>query len=204
MLASQINPHFLYNTLETIRMKARVNHQSEIEELVKMLAKILRKNIRAGDEDVSIRGEVEMVESYLRIQQYRFGDRIRYRIQVDEGLEECRILPLILQPIVENSIIHGLEEKEGIGHILIRVEQVGERIFITIEDDGLGISVSRLEEVNRQLGRRGINRSHIGICNVHQRIRLKYGEEYGLGISSVEGEMTRVTIRIPAIGLPCP
>ncbi len=204
VLASQINPHFLYNTLETIRMKARVNHQSEIEELVKMLAKILRKNIRAGDEDVSIRGEVEMVESYLRIQQYRFGDRIRYRIQVDEGLEECRILPLILQPIVENSIIHGLEEKEGIGHILIRVEQVGERIFITIEDDGLGISVSRLEEVNRQLGRRGINRSHIGICNVHQRIRLKYGEEYGLGISSVEGEMTRVTIRIPAIGLPCP
>lgn len=198
VLASQINPHFLYNTLETIRMKARLSHQPEIEELVKMLAKILRKNIRAGSKDVSIREEIELVECYLKIQQYRFEERIQYRIFVEEGLEDYHILPLIFQPLVENSIIHGLEMKEGIGHIQIRIEQEGEVILITIQDDGMGISGERLELLNKELNRRNLNRPHIGVCNVHQRIQLKYGEDYGLTITSIEGEMTRILIRIPA------
>lgn len=198
VLASQINPHFLYNTLETIRMKARLNHEPEIEELVKMLAKILRKNIRAGDQDVNIQTEIELVESYLKIQKYRFEERIQYQIVIEDELEEYHVLPLILQPIVENSIIHGLETKEGIGHILIHAEQVDETILITIEDDGMGIPRERLEELQRGLERRNLNRPHIGVCNVHQRIRLKYGENYGLTISSIEGKMTRVVIRIPA------
>ncbi len=109
MLASQMNPHFLYNTLETIWMKAKVNHQTEIEELVKMLAKILRNNVRAGNRDVTLGQELDLVESYLKIQQYRFDERLEYMIAVEEGLEEEEVLPLILQPIVENSIIHGLE-----------------------------------------------------------------------------------------------
>ena len=197
VLASQINPHFLYNTLETIRMKARINHQAEIEELVKMLAKILRKNLRAGGQDVSIREEVELVESYLKIQQYRFEDRIQYQIRLPENLQEYRVLPLILQPIVENSIIHGLETKEGIGHILIEVERVEDAILIAVEDDGLGISKDRLFEVQKEMESRNLNRTHIGVSNVHQRLRLKYGENYGLTISSIEGKMTRIVIRIP-------
>ena len=187
VLASQINPHFLYNTLETIRMKARINHQAEIEELVKMLAKILRKNLRAGGQDVSIREEVELVESYLKIQQYRFEERIQYQIRLPENLQEYRVLPLILQPIVENSIIHGLETKEGIGHILIEVERVEDAILIAVEDDGLGISKDRLFEVQKEMESRNLNRTHIGVSNVHQRLRLKYGENYGLTISSIEG-----------------
>ncbi len=198
VLASQINPHFLYNTLETIRMKARINHQAEIEELVKMLAKILRKNLRAGGQDVSIREEVEMVESYLKIQQYRFEERIQYQIRLPEELQEYRVLPLILQPIVENSIIHGLETKEGIGHILIEVEHVEDAVLIAVEDDGLGISKARLLEVQKEMESRNLNRTHIGVSNVHQRLRLKYGENYGLTISSIEGKMTRIVIRIPA------
>ena len=198
VLASQINPHFLYNTLETIRMKARINHQAEIEELVKMLAKILRKNLRAGGQDVSIREEVELVESYLKIQQYRFEERIQYQIRLPENLQEYRVLPLILQPIVENSIIHGLETKEGIGHILIEVERVEDAILIAVEDDGLGISKDRLFEVQKEMESRNLNRTHIGVSNVHQRLRLKYGENYGLTISSIEGKMTRIVIRIPA------
>lgn len=197
VLASQINPHFLYNTLETIRMKARINHQAEIEELVKMLAKILRKNLRAGGQDVSIREEVELVESYLKIQQYRFEERIQYQIRLPENLQEYRVLPLILQPIVENSIIHGLETKEGIGHILIEVERVEDAILIAVEDDGLGISKDRLFEVQKEMESRNLNRTHIGVSNVHQRLRLKYGENYGLTISSSEGKMTRIVIRIP-------
>lgn len=197
VLASQINPHFLYNTLGTIRMKARINHQAEIEELVKMLAKILRKNLRAGGQDVSIREEVELVESYLKIQQYRFEERIQYQIRLPENLQEYRVLPLILQPIVENSIIHGLETKEGIGHILIEVERVEDAILIAVEDDGLGISKDRLFEVQKEMESRNLNRTHIGVSNVHQRLRLKYGENYGLTISSIEGKMTRIVIRIP-------
>lgn len=198
VLASQINPHFLYNTLETIRMKARVNHQAEIEELVKMLAKILRRNIQAGSQDVTIKAEAELVESYLKIQKYRFDERIQYEIHIDEEAENCLILPLILQPIVENSIIHGLETKEGTGHILIRVEREEEKLRIIVEDDGVGISSERLEELHGELKRHNLDRSHIGVCNVHQRIRLKYGEDYGLTIRSLQGKMTRVVISLPA------
>ncbi len=197
VLAGQINPHFLYNTLETIRMKARVNHQPEIEDLVKMLAKILRKNIRASGQEVTIRGEVELVESYLKIQKYRFEDRIEYQIQVDQDVEDFMVLPLILQPIVENSIIHGLETKEGTGHILIRIQRVEGVILITIQDDGVGIPEERLAQLRQELNRRNLDRPHIGVCNVHQRLRLRYGEEAGLAITSLEGQMTRVVMRIP-------
>ncbi len=197
VLASQINPHFLYNTLETIRMKARLNRQPEIEELVKMLAKILRKNIRAGGQDVTISEELELVESYLKIQKYRFEERIQYRITVEETAKSLYILPLILQPLVENSIIHGLETKEGTGHILIDIRCSEETVKITVEDDGAGISPERLLEVRREVNRRNLNRPHIGVSNVHQRIRLKYGEPYGLTIESLQGKMTRILITLP-------
>ena len=125
MLTSQINPHFLYNTLETIRMKARINKQYEIEELVKMLGKILRSSIQAGSKDMTIREEVELAEYYLKIQQYRFGERIQYQIYVEEGTERQKILPLLIQPLVENCIIHGLEGSEDVGHIDICVKRSG-------------------------------------------------------------------------------
>ena len=197
VLASQINPHFLYNTLETIRMQARANHQPEIEELVKMLAKILRRNIQTGSQEVTVRAEADLVESYLKIQKYRFDERLQYKISIDEA-KDCVILPLVLQPIVENSIIHGLETKEGTGHIQIQIEKQDEKLIITIEDDGVGIPEERLDKLREELKRHSLDRSHIGVCNVHERIRLKYGEAYGLSIQSMEGKMTRVVIRLPA------
>ncbi|MDO5337455.1 MAG: histidine kinase [Eubacteriales bacterium] len=197
MLASQINPHFLYNTLEVIRMKARMNKQYEIEELVKMLAKILRKNIQAGSQDVSICTEAELVACYLRIQQYRFGDRIQYEIHVDPELEEHKILPLLLQPIVENSIIHGLEIKEGIGHIFINITQTDKRICIVIEDDGMGMTEETLQKIQRDMNRRNQDGTHIGIGNVHQRVRLRYGEAYGVKINSEWQKGTKVEIVLP-------
>lgn len=197
MLASQINPHFLYNTLETIRMKARVNGQREIEELTKMLAKLLRRNIQAGSQDVSLQTEVELVEYYLKIQQYRFGDRIQYQIMMEDGIEQCKILPLIIQPIVENSIIHGLETKVGTGIIRIAVKRSRDDICISVEDDGKGMTAEQLEAVRQDLDRGSLDQTHIGISNVHQRLKLKYGEQYGLTITSEEGKGTFVELRIP-------
>lgn len=206
MLASQINPHFLYNTLETIRMKARINRQPEIEELVKMLAKLLRNNIQAGSREIPILIEVELVESYLKIQKYRFDERIQYQIQVEEGVEEHKILPLLLQPIVENSIIHGLEIKEGTGHITVRIHRHGEDILLEVEDDGAGMDEAQLQQILARLDRQEeqqteeelpARRPHVGICNVHQRIKLRYGNGYGLTVKSIKGEMTRVILRIP-------
>ena len=107
MLASQINPHFLYNTLETIRMKAKINKEPEIEELVKMLAKIMRRNIQVSDKKVTLKSEVQLIEYYLKIQNYRFGDRIHSQVIVDENVEmDAKVLPLIIQPFVENAFVH--------------------------------------------------------------------------------------------------
>ena len=178
-------------------MKARASKQYDIEELVKMLAKILRKNIQAGSQDVEIQTEVELITCYLKIQQYRFGERIQYEIDMDPEMEHIRILPLILQPIVENSIVHGLEVKEGIGHILIAISREGSDLLILVEDDGVGMEKEQLEALRSNMNRRNENGTHIGMQNVHQRIRLRYGENYGLELDSASGVGTRVKIRIP-------
>lgn len=197
MLASQINPHFLYNTLETIRMKARRSKQYDIEEIVRMLAKIMRSTLQAGVSEVTICKETELVEHYLKIQQYRFGERIKYHIHVEEGTEQLYILPLIIQPIVENSIIHGLEVKEGTGTIEINICNREENVVIAITDDGMGMSEEKLCELRRKLDCYNEKGKHIGISNVHQRVKLKYGDGYGVKIDSVQGRFTRIEIWLP-------
>lgn len=197
MLASQINPHFLYNTLETIRMKARCSGESEIEELVKMLAKILRRNIQVGDKLVTLKSELELVEYYLKIQQYRFGDRIRYSIDIRCDIDFLKIMPLLIQPIVENAFVHGLETKEGQGIIRIIVERT-DRLRIHIIDNGNGMSEDKLNEIIESLNDFSkLSRDHIGLNNVNQRIKLLYGDEYGISIKSKESEGTTVVIEIP-------
>ena len=201
MLASQINPHFLYNTLETIRMQARVNNQTEIEELAKMLAKIMRRNIQASDSLQTLKSELQLVEYYLKIQDYRFHDRIRYSIEVEETemLEDLFVMPLLIQPFVENAYAHGLEAKESDGIIRIHVE-VRTHLWITVEDNGCGMDEEKLEEVRRNLNDfDNLDRTHIGICNVNQRIRIRYGESYGVSIDSRIGEGTTVTIKLPIL-----
>lgn len=199
MLTSQINPHFLYNTLETIRMKARVNKQYEIEDLVKKLGKILRSSISAGEKEVPVKSEVELVESYLKIQQYRFGERIAYEIFVEPGMEKRMIIPLLLQPIVENSIIHGFEGREEKGHILIKVEQHKEDMVILVEDDGKGIEEEKLSQIREELKYHRFKGKHIGVCNVNQRIKLKYGDDYGVEVESVPGARTVVKMQLPLV-----
>lgn len=204
MLASQINPHFLYNTLETIRMKAIVNKQSEIAELAKMLAKIMRRNIQVGDKLVTLESEIQLVEYYLKIQYYRFGDRIQSEIIVGEEVDtECYIMPLIIQPLVENAFVHGLESVEMGGKLSIHVSS-GEDITIIVEDNGAGITKEKVTEIQEMLNDFDtLDRTHIGISNVNQRIKLQYGEAYGLGIVSKEGEGTKVTLKMPIVKTEC-
>lgn len=198
MLASQINPHFLYNTLETIRMKARSNGQKDIEELVKMLAKIMRRNIQAGDTLVTLKSEVDLVEYYLKIQQYRFGERIRFHIHLFCDIEYLKIMPLIIQPIVENAFVHGLETKEGEGEIRIEVRRSNNRLQIYVIDNGIGMTKEKLSEIKLSLTDFSrLTRSNIGLSNVDQRIKLLYGEDYGLWIDSTENQGTTVIIDLP-------
>jgi len=197
MLASQINPHFLYNTLETIRMKARANKQTEIEELVKMLAKILRRNIQVGDKLVTLKSELELVDYYLKIQQYRFGERMSYNIDVRCNIDSLKIMPLIIQPIVENAFVHGLESKEGKGKIDVVVE-LKERLIIQVIDNGKGMTETKLNEIIKSFNDYNrLDSNHIGLSNVNQRIKLLYGDEYGLDIESTVGEGTTVRIELP-------
>lgn len=197
MLASQINPHFLYNTLETIRMKARVSNQPEIEDLVKMLAKIMRRNIQVGDNLVTFKSEVELVEYYLKIQSYRFGERIQYNIFIHCDISHEKIMPLIIQPIVENAYVHGLEAHEGQGTLTITIDKT-DHFTILVEDNGLGIPADALQEISEHLNDFTIlDKSHIGLSNVNQRIKLRYGMNYGIHIESTEHVGTKVWIELP-------
>ncbi len=150
MLANQINPHFLYNTLETIRMKARATGNQEVEDLVKMLSKIMRRNIEVSDTKVSLKSELLLVEYYLRIQQYRFEDRIRFSIEVDCNIGDFKILPLLIQPLVENAFVHGLEGRKGGGEILILIECT-DRMQIHVRDNGVGITEENLVHIRESL-----------------------------------------------------
>lgn len=199
MLSSQINPHFLYNTLETIRMKARVNGQKEIEDLVKMLAKILRRNIQVSNQMVSLRSEIELTENYLKIQEYRFGDRITSRVVVDPEVDlEMKVMPLIIQPFVENAFVHGLEALSGQGELIVEVTRDEDDVIIFVRDNGVGMPYYKLGDLRHTLkSGENADQSHIGINNVNQRLRIQYGDQYGVRIDSSEAEGTMVEIHIP-------
>ena len=197
MLASQINPHFLYNTLESIRMKAYAAGDAEVADMVKMLSKLMRRNTEIRDTLVSLRSELTLTEYYLKIQHYRFGDAIRYKFWVDEGAEDLTILPLLLQPIVENAFVHGLKDRRAGGQITVRLE-LGENLRITVADNGCGIPAQKLAEIRRQLSAYDpASQSHIGVANVNQRIQLYYGAAYGITVESEDGRGTQVTLNLP-------
>ncbi|HEY5561086.1 MAG TPA: histidine kinase [Clostridiaceae bacterium] len=198
MLASQINPHFLYNTLETIRMKAHCNGQTDIAKIVKMLGKIMRRNLEVSARLVSFQSEIELMNDYLEIQKFRFGDRISYDIDIIGNINDYLILPLLLQPLVENAFVHGLETKEGKGKISVIVETRPDYLEISVIDDGIGIEKEKLESLGKQLMDYNNDAiKSIGLCNVNQRIKLYYGEIYGINIESKYGEGSKVIIHLP-------
>lgn len=201
MLASQINPHFLFNSLEAIRMEAHMKGQTEIAKVVHLLGKMMRGSLEVGHHNIPLRQELEMVRCYLEIQQFRYEDRLRYRFTVDPELEQFLIPPLIIQPLVENAVVHGLDNKAEGAFVTVDVHQEGDVAVFTITDNGVGITPERLEQVRSKLEsaeeRPG---DRIGLRNVHDRLKLSYGEDRGLVLRSEPGGGTTVQFRIPREG----
>lgn len=200
MLSSQINPHFLYNTLEMIRMKAIVNQDKEVALLIKKLSKMMRSALERTDRPIPLIEEINLIETYLEIQSMRFGDKLTYQIDVGEAITDFYIFPLLIQPIVENAIIHGLEPQVGEGHLAIQVKAFKNYFEIMVRDNGIGMDDQRLAQVQKKLVEGdNLDGKRIGVRNVHHRIQLYYGKEYGLSISSRLGHGTTVKITLPII-----
>ena len=194
MMQAQMNPHFLYNTLDTMKWLAKANHIPEIATMSMGLARILRTSISA-DQFISLKAEMELVSSYAEIQKIRYSDRFRYEIVMPKELENCIVPKLVVQPIVENAVIHGLEECED-GLVRISVFRKGQEFLcIEVQDNGCGIE----EEIMECLNSRDRERltGHIGFYNVDTIIRLHYGQEYGLHVDRPEEGGTRVRISLP-------
>ncbi|MBN1776813.1 MAG: sensor histidine kinase [Clostridiales bacterium] len=200
-LQAQINPHFLYNTLQVIGGMALRHGAPDINEIASNLSDILRYSLSFGKEMVQVRQELKFLQSYLDIQNRRFGDRISISLETDESLMDCMIPKLIMQPLVENSLQHGLSGKGGKWRIRIAMKKNGEDLSVTVEDNGRGIPPGQLETIVRQLDSGVENTlsasSHIGLGNVNSRIRLKFGAGYGVALTSEEGKGTRVELRMP-------
>ena len=204
MLASQINPHFLYNTLETIRMKAFKANDREVARAIKLLGKSMRYVLEnTGTSFTTLSKELEHIKVYLDIQKLRFTDKFDSEIEVMEDIDPGKllILPLLLQPVVENAILHGLEEKEkeGLIPILVR-KQLGEEELLCIEvsENGNGMTEEALAFLQSTIEEKDISRNKsIGLYNINQRIKLTYGQKYGVKISSNIEEGTRVSLFIP-------
>lgn len=198
ILSSQINPHFLFNALEAIRMKAYCNGDNEVAEVIMLLGKIMRKNLEVENELVVLSDEIDLVKSYLEIQKFRFTYRFNYRLDYDCRLDKYKLLPLMVQPIIENAVVHGLKYVEEGGEISLEAYQKYGMVRIVVEDNGCGMEEGRLREIIDGLNDvEDIIGQHIGLRNVYQRIKLYYGEKYGMTISSTLGKGTRVEITLP-------
>ncbi|QYR20589.1 sensor histidine kinase [Paenibacillus sp. sptzw28] len=200
-LQSQINPHFINNTLQTISSIAAVYGIKEITQMSKQLGDMLRYGINMSQKMVPFFKEVQNVINYLEIQKVRFKDFLEYSIDVEEEVNMVGVTKLILQPIVENAIIHGIQGKGKEGMIWIRAFVRDDRIVVEVEDNGLGIAPDQLrilkEELDMQNGHTGGDKERIGLKNIHQRMKYVYGPDYGLQVESEHGVRTKVTFHIP-------
>lgn len=198
-LQSQINPHFLFNCLQAINTSALKNGALETSDLIVNYSRVVRKSIEWKTDIVTIRQELDLVKDYLLIQRERFADRLQYAIQTDPRCEEARIPKFTIQPIVENALFHGVEAKAGVCRVNVSAMVDGNDLLICVEDTGIGMSQERLSHIRAVIVEDTFTpqEAHIGILNVHRRIRLLYGQTYGVSIESTLGEGTRVIIRLP-------
>lgn len=216
-LQNQITPHFLYNTLDSVIWMAEGRQYSNVVSTVSALARLLRLSISNGDELITIRDEIEHIKSYLTIQKLRYRDKLDFSIEVEGSLLRLRTPKVILQPLVENAIYHGIKNKEGSGKVTITGQRIDGYVELVVGDDGVGMSeehgrallAGRVDAAGDQTrplaGRRNLTvhtrlrRNQVGVKNVHERIQLYFGEEYGLSFHCSEGSGTEVVVRLPLI-----
>lgn len=196
LMQEQIKPHFLYNALSVISAMALRERGMQTVKSVKYLADFYRISLNKGKQILSIQEEVELLKNYMKIQKLRFGSSIQVEYDIKKELLTLKTIKLLLQPLVENSIHHGRKSDEEVLMIRVRVQLDGERVCFSVEDNGVGIKQDKLEKLRSQLEK---FEEGYGLKNVHNRVRLTYGEEYGVKIESVFGKGTRVLVYIPII-----
>lgn len=196
-LRYQINPHFLYNTLNSIRWMAKLNRTNDVDKAVTTLVQLLEASLERNGVFIPLGEELELLQKYMIIQEYRYDNNIHLNIVCSDDLKKVQIPRMLLQPIVENAIFHGIAPKDADGSINIVVKQAAADIIILITDDGVGIDESRLHQLQmNESGRSNQGMTNIGLNHVHQTIQLYYGSKYGLSISSVKNKGTEVLIAI--------
>lgn len=193
LLQAQLNPHFLYNTLDTVKWLAKINNIPEIASISNNLAIILRQCVSANY-FVTLSKELDMVESYIDIQRIRFSGRFEYTVDVPPELEDCEIPKLILQPIVENAILHGLEDKQD-GHIYIYAAAGEDTLLIQVTDNGRGMPAEEAKSLNAP--KDGYHEGHLGLHNVQSIIQKNYGTQFGLYARAIEDIGTTITVKLP-------
>lgn len=203
-LQEQIKPHFLYNTLDTISWMARDYDAEDIVRLVDALTNMFRIGLSHGKDIITVKEEITHVSNYLYIQKIRYKDKLNYVIHVDESLYAIEVPKLILQPLVENAIYHGVKAKRGGGTITITGVPEGENLVFTVQDDGAGMPQEKVEELNRRMSERSVldEQKSFGLFYIRERIQLCYGTGYGVHVESALGEGTRVTITLPLYQKP--
>lgn len=195
LLQAQVNPHFLYNTLDTIVWMVEADMHDEAIEMLTHLSVFFRTVLSKGEDVISLHDEVLHTKSYLEIQQIRYSDILDYTIELPQDMEEIRLPKMTLQPLVENALYHGVKEKRGKSSIWITFEDAGRDIVIQVKDDGIGMTEDRLREV--QEGLKNNQSVGFGMSAVEGRLKLYYGEEYGLDICSKYQEGTVIRVNIP-------
>ncbi|AWB46877.1 sensor histidine kinase [Paenibacillus sp. CAA11] len=210
-LQANIKPHFLYNTLDTIHWMARKKGADDVSEMVEALSQLFRIGLSKGKDIIQLDEEIQHIKSYIQIQKTRYRDRLTFTVEQDPETGEFPVLKLLLQPVVENAIYHGIKARRGAGHIHISVRQREECLILTVQDNGVGMSQEKLQELREKLreplramelqsNRMEKTGRSYGMLNVQARIHLAFGDAYGIELDSREGEGTKVTIRHPLLG----
>ena len=197
LLQAQINPHFLYNTLDSIAILAQSQREEDVVAMVTSLSAFFRNSLSRGEDIITLRAERTQVTSYLEIQQIRYSDILNYEIDIPEALLDCLVPKLILQPLVENALYHGIKNRRGMGAITVTGEASGGDLLLRVRDNGAGMTPEQVQAL--QSGIYDDRHTGLGLVNVHKRIRLYCGERYGLSFESALGQGTTVTILLPQV-----
>lgn len=196
-LQAQINPHFMYNTLFSIKCMVDMDKNREASRMIASFIQLLRSTLSNPNEFVTIHDEFVMLKQYVEIQKFRYDDGFQVILECDDEVEQNKIPKLLIQPLLENAIFHGVEFKKSEGLIIITARKKAGDVIVTVEDNGMGIAADIIEKINR--GERMNEKTHVGILNVKERIQLNFGENYGMKIESRQWEGTKIILTFPAI-----
>jgi two-component system sensor histidine kinase YesM len=197
-LQSQMNPHFLYNIFTSIHLLVKIKQNDKASEMIQATGKLLRFGLYRGNQIIRVAEELEHVGAYIRIQEIRYNSRVKVVQQYEEGIESYKMPKFLLQPLVENAFEHASSQDRALT-LIVRLNADGDdRLLISVEDDGVGIPGNKLASIQGRLAHLTPS-DHIGLLNVHERIQLFYGAQYGLGIESEYGSGTTVTLTLPLV-----